>query len=151
MRYGCSQHKGSCHGGNPAKAWTWNKANNGSCTESAYPYDAHHEEHNNTCANWTQQRSLTLLPSGMKCDPVSNSIVGKISAVTKGSAFLKAAVLQQPITVGVDAAAKNFHLYKSGIMTGQCGTHLDHGLWSSFSCVLMVLWCCSCSGCRIWL
>jgi KDEL-tailed cysteine endopeptidase len=39
-----------------------------------------------------------------------------------------AAATLQPFTVGVDAAAKNFHLYLKGIMTGSCGTHLDHAV-----------------------
>jgi len=64
----------------------------------------------------------------MACTRVSNSIVGKIVGVHHNTASLKAAVYQQPVQVGVDAAANNFHLYKSGIMSGTCGTHLDHAV-----------------------
>lgn len=44
------------------------------------------------------------------------------------TASLKAAVVKQPVVVGVDAKANNFHLYKKGIMSGTCGTHLDHAV-----------------------
>jgi len=107
-------HNGSCHGGNPAHAWKWNQQNNGSCTELEYPYDAHHKYHNNTCSR--------------KCRVVPHSKVGNIVRVPRNSASLKAAVLRQPVQVGVDAAEKHFHLYKSGVMTGSCGTHLDHAV-----------------------
>ena len=91
----------ACAGGNPAHAWQWNQQHNGSCDEAAYPYDSHHKHHNNSC---------------MSCQPVVNSVVGKIVAVQHNSLALKNAVAQQPVQVGVDAAAKNFHLYHSGVI-----------------------------------
>jgi len=42
-------HHGSCHGGNPAHAWSYNKKVGGACTEASYAYDPHHKKHNNTC------------------------------------------------------------------------------------------------------
>jgi C1A family cysteine protease len=106
-------HNGSCHGGNPSHAWEWNQRNKGSCTEADYPYDSKHSHHNNSC---------------MSCTPVPNSAVSKIVAVHHNTSALKSAVFRQPVQVGVDAAAKNFHLYHSGIMGGTCGTHLDHAV-----------------------
>ena len=85
----------------------------GACTEASYPYDSHHKHHNNTCE---------------PCQKVPKSTVGKIVGVRRSTSALMGAAAVQPITVGVDAAEKHFHLYKSGVMTGSCGTHLDHAV-----------------------
>ncbi|CAL5204696.1 unnamed protein product [Lathyrus oleraceus] len=41
---------------------------------------------------------------------------------------LKKAVANQPISVAIEAAGREFQLYVSGIFTGKCGTSLDHGV-----------------------
>merc|ERR1719446_77231 len=38
------------------------------------------------------------------------------------------AVAQQPVSIAVEADKRVFQSYKSGIMTGDCGTKLDHGI-----------------------
>ncbi|BBN19709.1 cysteine proteinase RD21 [Marchantia polymorpha subsp. ruderalis] len=43
------------------------------------------------------------------------------------AALLKA-VAQQPVSVAIEAAGRDFQLYTSGVFTGTCGTDLDHGV-----------------------
>ena len=38
------------------------------------------------------------------------------------------AVANQPVSVAVDGGDKTFQFYSGGIMTGSCGTDLDHGI-----------------------
>ena len=38
------------------------------------------------------------------------------------------AVANQPVSVAVDASDRTFMLYSGGVMTGSCGTELDHGI-----------------------
>ena len=41
------------------------------------------------------------------------------------------AVAQQPVTVGLDGAwadTNSFRFYKSGVLTANCGTKVDHGV-----------------------
>ncbi|KAG0525080.1 hypothetical protein BDA96_06G024700 [Sorghum bicolor] len=43
-------------------------------------------------------------------------------------AALMKAVANQPVSVAVDASDRTFMLYSGGVMTGSCGTELDHGI-----------------------
>jgi hypothetical protein len=38
------------------------------------------------------------------------------------------AVSVQPVSVAIDANGRGFQLYKTGVLTGPCGTELDHGV-----------------------
>jgi hypothetical protein len=42
--------------------------------------------------------------------------------------ILDAVTNQGPISVAIDATAESFHLYQGGIITGPCGTALDHAV-----------------------
>jgi len=39
-----------------------------------------------------------------------------------------AAVVQQPVSVAVEADQNSFQFYSSGVLTANCGTNLDHGV-----------------------
>ena len=38
------------------------------------------------------------------------------------------AIVQQPISIAVEADQNSFQSYSSGVMTQACGTNLDHGV-----------------------
>ncbi|KAK7351625.1 hypothetical protein VNO77_11209 [Canavalia gladiata] len=47
---------------------------------------------------------------------------------THNELALKKAVANQPVSVAIEAAGREFQLYVSGVFTGTCGTALDHGV-----------------------
>merc|ERR1712127_992705 len=48
--------------------------------------------------------------------------------VSGGESGLMSAVEQQPVSVAIEADQSLFQLYNGGVMTGSCGTQLDHGV-----------------------
>jgi len=48
--------------------------------------------------------------------------------VNQTEASLRLALSQQPVAVAIEADGLNFQLYSKGVMTGKCGTNLDHGV-----------------------
>ena len=47
---------------------------------------------------------------------------------TNSETALMTAVVQQPVSVAVEADQDSFQLYAGGVMTKACGTNLDHGV-----------------------
>ena len=43
---------------------------------------------------------------------------------------LMSAVAQQPVSVAIQANQRAFQCYKSGVITGNCGQRVDHGVLS---------------------
>lgn len=41
---------------------------------------------------------------------------------------LASAVSQQPVSIAIQANQIAFQFYSSGVLTGRCGTNLDHGV-----------------------
>merc|ERR1712031_80755 len=41
---------------------------------------------------------------------------------------LMSALNQQPVSIAIEADKSVFQLYRSGVLTGSCGTSLDHGV-----------------------
>jgi C1A family cysteine protease len=104
----CSQEGGDgCEGGLPINAIKWAETQN-LCSESGYPYKAQ----DGSCHSC----SSPVLPAG--------SVTGDYSVDATTSA-LKAALNQQPISVGVDA--NNWQNAGSGVFDN-CGTSLDHAV-----------------------
>jgi hypothetical protein len=48
--------------------------------------------------------------------------------VDANEAALESAVTQQPVSVAIQANQRAFQSYSSGVLTGRCGTNLDHGV-----------------------
>ncbi|MFI2944779.1 C1 family peptidase, partial [Serratia nematodiphila] len=86
-------------------------SNGGLTTESDYPYQGV----DGTCDK-KKELSHAANITGYEDVPANNE-----------SALLKA-VVNQPVSVAIDAGGVDFRFYSSGVFTGECGTDLDHGV-----------------------
>ena len=85
--------------------------NKGITSEANYPYTAE----DGTC--------------NKKAAADSFAMISKFTDVTPNSDDeLMAAIVQQPVSVAVEADQDSFQLYTGGVMTAACGTNLDHGV-----------------------
>lgn len=108
-------HDMGCKGGLMDSAFQWIEQNNGLCLESDYPY-----------VSGTTTKSGSCLET---CDVVSKSAIHDYKDVTPNSDnAMMTALMQQPVSIAIQADQKEFQLYKSGVFTGSCGTELDHGV-----------------------
>ena len=109
----CSTAEGNqgCNGGLMDYAFQYIIDNKGITTETAYPYTATGP---NTCEAKGKPVAATL--SSFK-DVPSNSEVA-----------LETAIVQQPVSVAVEADQSVFQFYSGGVMDSSCGTQLDHGV-----------------------
>ncbi|KAJ4961028.1 hypothetical protein NE237_020938 [Protea cynaroides] len=99
-----------CDGGLMDYAFEYIKKVGGITTEENYSYTAT----NSTCA-------LSKVNSPLV------TIDGHEDVPSSESSLLKA-VANQPISVAIDASGHAFQFYSEGVLTGPCGTELDHGV-----------------------
>jgi len=112
----CDSTDSGCNGGWMDNAFTWVKKNGGITTESAYPYTSGNTGASGTCSK-----------SGYTNDP--KTAPASFTDVTpKNVNALMSAVVQQPVSIAIQANQVAFQSYKSGVLTGTCGTRLDHGV-----------------------
>jgi len=105
----CSKKNSGCKGGVVDYAFEFVINNGGLCQETDYPY---------TGKNGICKTSCT------KSSPISSY---KDVAVHSETALL-AAVALNPVAVAIEADQVSFQFYSKGVMTGTCGTNLDHGV-----------------------
>merc|ERR1719265_2624693 len=86
--------------------------NGGLCSETDYPYL---ERDESTCKS---------------CSTVA-SISSYKDVAQDSQSDLEKAVTQQPVSVAIEADQTAFQFYSSGVLTGTCGTQLDHGVLAS--------------------
>lgn len=109
----CSTAEGNqgCNGGLMDYAFQYIIKNGGITTEAAYPYTA-------TGPN--------------KCKAAGKPIAATLSSYTdvtpNSQTALMTAVVQQPVSVAVEADQNSFQFYSGGVMNATCGTNLDHGV-----------------------
>jgi KDEL-tailed cysteine endopeptidase len=83
------------------------------CTEDSYPYTAE----DGTC----KANSCTVaIPKG--------GVTGYKDVNPNDEQALMEAVMQQPVSVAIEADQSAFQLYQGGILTKSCGSKLDHGV-----------------------
>ena len=99
-----------CNGGLPDGAFDY-AAGAGMETDSDYPY------HGLFSFGCWYDKNKTLKDF---------KLTTKVDVPEKDNDQLKAAVAQQPVSIGIDAGPIQF--YNSGIFDGNCGTQLDHGV-----------------------
>jgi C1A family cysteine protease len=100
-----------CNGGLMDYAFQYAEANP-VYTESSYPYTAA----DGTCN--TSGRTVGIPQGG---------VVG-YTDVQQSQNSLLSAIVQQPVSIAIEADQNAFQFYSSGVLTGTCGTQLDHGV-----------------------
>jgi len=106
----CSKQNSGCNGGLMDYGFAFVESNKGLCTEKEYPYKAYQQ--------WRcQEDGCTKYDSISSYEDVSSS-----------TAALEAACNEGPVSIAIEADQSAFQQYESGVLTGYCGTSLDHGV-----------------------
>jgi C1A family cysteine protease len=105
-----------CNGGLMDNAFKWVQSNGGLCTESAYPYTSGVTKENGECN------------SHSSCDNTKLKVTSYTDVTKNSEEALMSALVQQPVSVAIQANQPAFQFYSSGVLTGECGTSLDHGV-----------------------
>ncbi|KAK4268169.1 hypothetical protein QN277_024858 [Acacia crassicarpa] len=100
-----------CEGGLMDDAFKFIIKNHGINSEANYPYKGV----DGTC-NANEEGNHVATIKGYEDVPANSEQA------------LQKAVVNQPVSVAIDASGSDFQFYKSGIFTGSCGTELDHGV-----------------------
>jgi len=109
----CSSKEGNqgCNGGLMDYGFQYIIDNKGITSENIYPYTAH----DNTCD--TTKSPMTVA-----------TITGYVDVPANYENALMTAIVQQPVSVAIEADQDVFQFYSSGVLTAKCGTNLDHGV-----------------------
>jgi len=106
----CVTADAGCNGGWMDDAFAYVIANKGITSEALYPYTAV----TGTCKNPL---------------PKSVATISSFTDVAKTNELaLETAIVQQPISVAVEADQAAWQAYTGGVVTANCGTALDHGV-----------------------
>jgi C1A family cysteine protease len=97
-------------------AFKWVKSNGGLCSEADYPYTSGVTKENGEC---------TVHSS---CDNTKLKVTSYTDVKKDSDDALMSALAQQPVSVAIQANQPAFQFYSSGVLTGECGTNLDHGV-----------------------
>lgn len=104
-----------CNGGLMDNAFKWISKNGGLCSEISYPYVSGETTEAGVCTK--------------TCSLVSNTnIKSYVDVIPSSDDEMMNALSKQPVAVAIQANQRSFQLYKSGILTDNCGTELDHGV-----------------------
>ena len=105
----CDTEDGGCGGGLMDNAFDWIGKNGGVCNESSFPYTS-----GGPCST-----NCTI-------DPDTN--VTNHVDVNQSQKSLEKAVSKQPVSIAIEADQLAFQSYQGGVITGDCGQQLDHGV-----------------------
>jgi C1A family cysteine protease len=108
-----------CNGGLMDNAFLWISENGGLSTESDYPYLF--------CNDSSCNDSIEYSPKNCKLVEGSN-IIDYIDIFPCNDYSMMYALSKQPISIALDASGINFQLYKSGILTCESGSEINHGV-----------------------
>jgi len=106
----CSKQNSGCNGGLMDYGFAFVESNQGLCSETDYPYRAY-------------QQWRCMEDGCQKYDSISS-----YQDVSASTAALEAACNEGPVAIAIEADQSAFQQYESGVLTGYCGTGLDHGV-----------------------
>jgi C1A family cysteine protease len=105
-----------CNGGLMDNAFKWVQSNGGLCSEADYPYTSGVTKENGECKSHTS------------CDNTKLKVTSYTDVKKNSEDALMSALAQQPVSVAIQANQPAFQFYSGGVLTGECGTSLDHGV-----------------------
>jgi len=108
----CDHVDQGCNGGLMDNADRFIMKAGGLCTEEDYPYTSGRGGHS----------------SCTKCSKVEGSAPTDVVDVAHNEPALEAAVAKRPVSVAIEADQLAFQFYRRGVLTGNCGRMLDHGV-----------------------
>lgn len=108
----CDKVDSGCSGGLMDNAFKFAEQN-AICTEESYPYKG-------VGGSCKESSCTTGLPKG--------SVTGFKDVTADNEQAMMSAVNQQPVSIAIEADKSVFQLYKSGVLSGTCGSNLDHGV-----------------------
>jgi len=111
---GSETRNNGCNGGLMDYGFQYVMNHRGLCTENDYPYTAQ-----------TQKYYCNSRRSSCEGE------AGRISSyadVRQSESSLQSAVCNGPVSVAIEADKMVFQLYNGGVLTGDCGSDLDHGV-----------------------
>ena len=97
-------------------AFTFGESVDGFCSEEDWPY-VMHRHHLLGCQHF----------KGL-CTVVPNTRVSSFEDITNSTEGLKWAIMNQPVSVAIQATGTDFQFYHSGVFDVDCGVDLDHGV-----------------------
>jgi cathepsin L len=105
--YGCF----GCNGGQMTGAMRYAAHDGGLCSESEYKYTAR----NGQC-------------KATSCGTKYDKNTGYTPVTPYSSTALETATVAGCVSIGIEADQTSFQHYSSGVLTGTCGTNIDHGV-----------------------
>lgn len=113
----CDDTDFGCQGGLMDSAFDWiERSSSGLCREADYPYTSGTTSARGECMQTT-------------CNAVEGSVPKGYVDIPPNEAALLAGVSQHgPVSVAIEADQSVFQFYHKGVLTGACGTRLDHGV-----------------------
>jgi len=108
----CDTQDSGCDGGSMDTAFEYAEKND-LCTEDSYPYKA---------------KSGTCSASSCTVGIAKGGVTGYKDVSSDSEEALMSALNQQPVSIAIEADKSVFQLYTSGVLSGTCGTTLDHGV-----------------------
>jgi len=106
----CDKSSNGCGGGLMSSAFQWAESQD-LCTEQEYSYEAV----DGSC----RANGCTGIAAG--------GITG-YKSVSSSKSALESAITKGPVSVAIEADQSAFQFYTGGVMSGTCGTQLDHGV-----------------------
>jgi len=107
FQYGCL----GCNGGQMTGAMKYAAKEGGLCSESEYKYEAR----DGTC-------------KASSCGKKYDANKGYKAVTKHSSSALESATAEGCVSIGIEADQTAFQHYSSGVLTGSCGTRIDHGV-----------------------
>jgi len=108
----CDKVDSGCNGGLMDNGFKFAEKN-ALCTESSYSYKG---------------KGGTCKASSCTVGMAKGSVTGFKDVSSDSEQALMSALNKQPVSIAIEADKSVFQLYKSGVLSGTCGSNLDHGV-----------------------